>query len=434
VCYPHLRARAERIAGAGAPDLAGRSGWPEGTDNMRPGMWAIITRSTLTSWTLASALLLLAPHPIYAGTNDAFALTPRPGHAVAGTATISWLREGLWGISLELRGFGSDRTYAAAMRAGSCESGGPVEMVFADGQLVPLGEVRAATQIVVPESVLLTRSHHLSIHASVDTAAEEVSCGDIRLPLAAERFAADTQYAVQHDTFWDYYQSRGAERAFGLPISRKLVVNGCDAQFFQRLIMQQCGENAPVRLLNLLDPGLMPYQRVNGSTFPGPDQALKAETPKVGDPGYATAILDFVRRAAPDDWEGAHVAFGHTFFNTVTPEMVGTDDPNLLGFFDLEIWGPPISRPMHDPANPRFIYQRFQRGIMHYDAGTGLTQGILMVDWFKSLITGEHLPADLREDGKESRYYRQYCPENPGWVCRPEQLRDSNLEWAFQRD
>ena len=51
---------------------------------------------------------------------------------------------------------------------------------------------------------------------------------------------------------------------------------GCPVQIFQRSIMQQCGNNAPVALLNLLDPGLFPYTRVNGSVFPRPDDAIKA--------------------------------------------------------------------------------------------------------------------------------------------------------------
>ena len=51
-------------------------------------------------------------------------------------------------------------------------------------------------------------------------------------------------------------------------------------------------------------------------------------------------------------------------------------------------WIPiPTSRPMHDPNNPGFIYQRFQRGIMHYDKGCGCTQGLLLADYVKALIT-----------------------------------------------
>jgi hypothetical protein len=69
----------------------------------------------------------------------------------------------------------------------------------------------------------------------------------------AERFAAAAQFAVHADAFWDYHQSRGGEQAFGFQVSRKLVVNGCHVQLFQRLVMQQCGEGSPVRLLNVLD-------------------------------------------------------------------------------------------------------------------------------------------------------------------------------------
>src|SRR5262249_1496638 len=41
------------------------------------------------------------------------------------------------------------------------------------------------------------------------------------------------------------------------------------------------------------------------------------------------------------------------------------------------------------------IYQRFQRGIMHFDKTCGCTQGLLLADYLKSLVTGQNLPADL---------------------------------------
>ena len=61
---------------------------------------------------------------------------------------------------------------------------------------------------------------------------------------------------------------------------------GCPVQMFQRLIIQLCPGAQPA-LINLLDPEIFPYTRVNGSVFPSPDDQLKQQTPAVGSPNYA---------------------------------------------------------------------------------------------------------------------------------------------------
>jgi hypothetical protein len=203
-------------------------------------------------------------------------------------------------------------------------------------------------------------------------------------------------------------------------------------QIFQRQVAQHCGNS--VALMNVLDPDIFPYTRVNGSVFPGPDETLKNSTPKTTDPNYATAILDFIRANAPDQFQGQPVNFGQTFFNSVSPQMAGTNDPNLIGLFDLEIWGAPISRPAPDPSNSNFIYQRFQRGIMHFTAGQG-TRGILLADYLKQILLGPspNLPADLQQQAQGSRYFAQYCPGGTRWLCRPNDLPGTDLTFAFER-
>jgi hypothetical protein len=203
-----------------------------------------------------------------------------------------------------------------------------------------------------------------------------------------------TGYRVDRDAFWDYFSRRGGVITFGFPVSRDFQFEGCTVQFFQRIVMQQCGSNG-VAPLNLLDDGLLPYTQMNGSTFPASDAGVTAATPKVGDSNYASTILSFVRSNAVDTFDGQPVNFQKTFFNTISASTAGTTDPNLLGLLDLEIWGAPTSRPAYDPTNHNFIYQRFQRGIMHYDRGCGCTQGLLLADYLKELITGQNLPADL---------------------------------------
>lgn len=246
-----------------------------------------------------------------------------------------------------------------------------------------------------------------------------------------ERYFVETGYRIDDDGVWQYFLSRGGLDVFGYPVSRPFRLLGCGVQMFQRTIAQTC-EGQTVQLMNVLDPDLLPYTRINFSTFPESDPALKAATPQVGDPDYASAILEFVAATAPDVWDGQPVNFGSTFFSLVTAEIAGTDDPGLLGLVNLEVWGAPTSQPAADPGNPGFIYQRFQRGIMHFDASTGVTRGILLADYLKGILRGADLPADLRAEASGSRLFTQYCPGAPGWLCRPDDLLGTDLTFAFQ--
>jgi hypothetical protein len=211
---------------------------------------------------------------------------------------------------------------------------------------------------------------------------------------ADPRMFSQTGYRVDRDAFWDYFTRRGGVTTFGYPVSRDFLFEGCTVQFFQRIVMQQCASNG-VSTLNLLDDGLLPYTHMNGSTFPAGDTVLTGSAPKVSDPNYGARILAFVRSNAVDTFDGQPVNFGKTFFNTISASTAGTNDSNLLGLLDLEIWGAPTSEPAYDPTNHNFIYQRFQRGIMHYDKTCACTQGLLLADYLKELITGQNLPGDL---------------------------------------
>jgi hypothetical protein len=64
-----------------------------------------------------------------------------------------------------------------------------------------------------------------------------------------------------------------------------------------------------------------------------------------------------------------------------------------------------LSEPAADPNNPGFIYKRFQRGIMHYDASTGATRGILLADYLKAILRSVGLPSDLRDEASGSRLF-----------------------------
>jgi len=68
---------------------------------------------------------------------------------------------------------------------------------------------------------------------------------------------------------------------------------------------------------------------------------------------------------------------------------------------------------------------------MHFRAECGCTEGILIGEDFKSVITGVNLPPDLQADMKSSRYYRQYAPDKPNAVARPDQLPNTNMTGAW---
>ncbi len=89
--------------------------------------------------------------------------------------------------------------------------------------------------------------------------------------------------------------------------------------------------------------------------------------------------------------------------------------------------GVPTSRPMRDPDNHESVYLRLQRGTMMFDGATGLTQGLLLGDMLKGVITGEHLPVDLEEQARGSRLHKQFAPGQPGWVRGPVLLPATDL-------
>jgi hypothetical protein len=139
-------------------------------------------------------------------------------------------------------------------------------------------------------------------------------------------------------------------------------------------------------------------------------------------------MVDFVRANSPDSFDGQSVAFGKTFFGMITAAIAGADNP----LFNLEVWGAPISRPRRDPGNANFIYQRFQRAVMHFDATTGRTQGLLLADYLKAILRDRDLPADLAQSARTSKYFEQYCPASTRWLCRPAELPATDLTFAFE--
>ncbi len=249
-------------------------------------------------------------------------------------------------------------------------------------------------------------------------------------------FFEQTGFRIANDRFWDYFNKRGGVRTFGYPISKEFLLFGFRVQFFQRLIMQ-LNPDGSVATMNLLDEGLMPYTRINFSTFPAPDGQMAASAPKAGSDGYFDKLMGFVKEKSPDSWSDMPVNFWKTFNDTVRYEEAYPDkkvDPGIMPAINLELWGAPTSAPAYDPTNKNFVYLRFQRGIMHFDKTNGTTQGLLLGDYLKSIITGVNLPPDLDEQARGSRFYRQYNPMAANGLNRPNDLPGTDMRGAFGRD
>ena len=255
-------------------------------------------------------------------------------------------------------------------------------------------------------------------------------------PAFAARSFPETGYSITNNKFQDYFEHRGGARVLGFPVSREFDFMGGRVQFFQRAVLQQSPDGG-VALLNILDGGLMPYTHINGSTFPAPDPSVIGGAPNPPDPAYADKALAFIKANTPDIWQGMSTNFYMTFTSTVTTQdafPTGGGSDGLIALINLEIWGLPTSKPTIDPADNNFVYLRFQRGIMHFDRTTGLTQGILLADYMKSLITGQNLPGDLAAEASGSPLLQQYNNGMANGLNRPTALPATNMFAAFEKD
>jgi hypothetical protein len=290
-----------------------------------------------------------------------------------------------------------------------------------------LGSHRVIRLLSLVTLVILVFANFGSAFAAVENSnlASQSAAGD-------PQFFSQTNFRVD-DRFWDYFQKRGGVNNFGYPVSRAFQFLGSTVQFFQRRIVQ-LNSDGSVGQINLLDSQFMPYTSVNGATFPAGDPNVIKGAPAVGSPNYGTAVLSWILKTAPNSFSSMPVSFAQTFQNTVTMNVAypnGGGSPGLLLGIDLEMWGVPISNPAPDPHNSNFIYQRFQRGIMHFDNTTHTTQGILLADYFKSILTGNNLPGDLASEAASSQFFKQYNPNAANWVNNPGAMPNTNLTNAF---
>ena len=240
-------------------------------------------------------------------------------------------------------------------------------------------------------------------------------------------FYSETGFGVWNPEIRAYFESRGGVETFGYPISNVFTLYGFDVQLFQRQGIQIGPDGAP-RGLNILQAPYLEYRRFGGLTIPALENSLAASAPQVGSPGYSRAVRAFIREHVPDAWKAHNVGFLREFLAAAPADIPA----HLRELAALEIWGLPLSRPMPDPANESFIYQRFQRGVMHFAATTGATGGLLLGDHLKSLITGHGLSASLAAAASASPLLRQYAPGMPLGARRPAAIPATDLTDAFR--
>jgi hypothetical protein len=206
---------------------------------------------------------------------------------------------------------------------------------------------------------------------------------------ADPRVSGDTGYTIADDAIWSFFSQHGGSATFGEPISREFTLMGSPVQLFQDAALQVQPDGS-VQVMQLTDPGLLPYTHLNGLTVPAVDPAVAFVTPSPDQPNYAARLQVFLRSSVPDSWNGQAVQFWSTY--------------TAAG--GSEAWGLPTSAPNPDPNNPNFVYQRFQNGILHYDANLGTTQALPLGEYLKDILTGQNLPADLASAAASSPLLR----------------------------
>ena len=252
------------------------------------------------------------------------------------------------------------------------------------------------------------------------------TAGPARADESESLFFSETGFGVWNPEIRAYFESRGGVDTFGIPISNVFRLYGLELQLFQRHGIQIEPGGSP-RSLDILQSPYLDYRHFGSLTIPQVDDDMVAAAPTVGSPGYAEAVRAFIRAHVPNSWRGRDVGFLRRFL-AAAPSKTPS---HLRESAALEIWGFPCSRPIPDPDNADVIYQRFQRGVMHYTATAGSRGSLPLGDHLKSLITGERLTASLAAAAADNPLLRQYAPHLPLGMRRPAELPDTDLTDAF---
>ncbi|MBX5493576.1 MAG: cellulase family glycosylhydrolase, partial [Chloroflexi bacterium] len=254
-------------------------------------------------------------------------------------------------------------------------------------------------------------------------------------PAGNSRYFAETGFNIGNRYFAKFFRERGGLRTFGPPISRQFRYLGFPAQLFDTRLLLLNLDNS-VFVVPLGNSTIFPFTQVDGMVLPGVDDSLLAQMPQDPNaPGYAEQTLARTLELVPDEFNGMPVNFRSTYLGTVVYEEAfpnGDQPPEVLPYLAFQVWGRPLSQPTPDPNDGNRIYQRFENGIMMFDATTGQTTSLPVGRYLKAVLTGQDLPADLEQAAQGTRFLRQY-QEGAGApaLARPDELPDSNLADAF---
>jgi hypothetical protein len=183
----------------------------------------------------------------------------------------------------------------------------------------------------------------------------------------------DTGYTVSDDAIWTFFNQYGGAATFGEPISREFVLFGMPTQIFQNAALQVQSDGAQVQPMQLTAPSLLTVNQIDGLTVPGADGAVAFVAPTPDQANYTARLQVFLQASVPDSFNGQPVQFLSTFNNQG----------------GAAVWGLPTSSPKTDPNNPNFAYQRFQNGILFYDAAAGTTQALPLGEYLKAQLTSD---------------------------------------------
>ncbi|HLI27411.1 MAG TPA: cellulase family glycosylhydrolase, partial [Chloroflexota bacterium] len=297
--------------------------------------------------------------------------------------------------------------------------------------LVTLLLVAACAPSVSPTALMVSAAAPVAAPPSRVAPAPEAS------PVRDSRYFAETGFRIGNRYFAKFFRERGGLRNFGPPISRQFRYLGFPAQLFQnRMLLLNGSQDNSVYVVPLGNSQIFPFTQMDGMVLPDVDPTLLASMPQDPNaPDYAQQTLARTLELVADDFNGIPINFRTTYLGSVTYEEAfpNADQPQeLLPYLAFQLWGRPLSYPTPDPNNGNRIYQRFENGVMMYDATTGQTTSLPLGSYFKALLTGQNLPADLEQAAQGTRFLRVYQDGAAApAVARPDDFPDTNLADAF---
>lgn len=220
----------------------------------------------------------------------------------------------------------------------------------------------------------------------------------------------DTGFSVTDDAVWSFFSQYGGAGTFGEPISREFLLMDTPVQLFQNAALE-IQPDGSIQPMQLTDPGILPYTSLNGLTVPTANPATAFVAPTPDQSNYMARLQVYIAASVNEPFLSTYTTSGGP-----------------------AVWGLPTSTAIADPNNPNFSYQRFQNGILFYDATAGTTQPLPLGTYLKDVLTAQNLPADLASEAASSPLLAQYAPSQSNGLARPGQLTQTNLTDAFAPD